>query len=113
MRGINLQILQFIVYSQKHSQNFFLCIGNRKNGCVKVFIRLFSKTTVNSALPDPKGPLVEEMPTSLISALNKEVLEILDKPLTAVSAKKKFTAYIKITPKKKVKKKVCNGKEIQ
>ena len=36
---------------------------------------------VKSALPDPKGPLVEEIPSSLISAANKEVLEI--KPLTA------------------------------
>ena len=43
---------------------------------------------VKSALPDPKGPLVEEIPSSLISAANK-VLEILDKPPTAISAKKR------------------------
>ena len=50
---------------------------------------------VKSALPDPKGPLVEEIPSSLISAANKEVLEILDKPPTAILAKK-HAAYISI-----------------
>ena len=49
---------------------------------------------VKSALPDPKGPLVEEIPSSLISAANK-VLEILDKPPTAISVKKR-AAYISI-----------------
>ena len=53
-------------------------------------------------MPDLKGPLVEEIPSSLISAANKEVLEILDKPPTALSAKK-CVAYIKITPEEKVK----------
>ena len=49
---------------------------------------------VKSALSDPKGPLVEEIPSSLLSTANK-VLEILDKPPTAISAKKR-AAYISI-----------------
>ena len=58
---------------------------------------ILSKTTVKSALPDPKGPLVEEIPPSLISAANKDVLEILDRPPTAVSAKKR-AAYSYVVP---------------
>ena len=67
-----MQILRLLVYSLP--TEIFVLV---KNVCIKVYI----KKTVKSALPDPKGPLVEEIPSSLISVANKEVLEI--KPLTA------------------------------
>ena len=34
-----------------------------------------------SALLDPKGPLAEEVDSSLIAAANKDVLDILEKPV--------------------------------
>ena len=39
----------------------------------KSIIDYFQKTTVKSTLPDPKGPLVEEIPSSLISAANNQL----------------------------------------
>ena len=56
--------------------------------CNKVIVELkfildyFQKTTVKSALPDPKGPLAKKVPSSLISTTNNDVLEILEKPVT-------------------------------
>ena len=41
----------------------------------KSILDYFHKTTVKSALPDSKGPLAEEVPSSLITATNKDVLE--------------------------------------
>ena len=65
----------------------------------KSILRYFQKSTVKSALPDPKGPLAEKVDTSLITAANKDVLDILEKP---VSSKKKGS-YIKVTLEKKAK----------
>ena len=62
---------------------------------LKSILDCFQKTMVKSALPDPKGPLAEEVP-SLISAANKDVLEILEKPVTS-----KKGSYIKVSPEKK------------
>ena len=85
-----MRILRLLVYSQKYSTDRNFCANQHfvKNVCIEV------KMAVKSALPNPKGPLVEEIPFSLISAVNKKVLEILDKPPTAVSAKK-HAAYIR------------------
>ena len=66
----------------------------------KSILDYFQKSTVKPALPDPKGPLSEEVHSSLISAANKDVLDILEKP---VASKKKKGSYIKITPEEKAK----------
>ena len=65
----------------------------------KSILDYFQKSTVKSALPDPKGPLAEEVHSSLIAAANKDVLDILEKPV----ASKKKGSYIKITPEEKAK----------
>ena len=44
-------------------------------------LHYFQKSTVKSALPDPKGPLAEEVNSSLIATANKDVLDILEKPV--------------------------------
>ena len=98
------------IYSQKYSTNFThkflwsLKIVFKKQkyqyaimSMSKSILNYFHKTTVKSALSDPKGPLAEEIPSSLITAANKDVLEILEKPVTS----KKKGNYIRITPEKK------------
>ena len=46
----------------------------------KSILDYFQKSTVKPALPDPKGTLSEEVHSSLISAANKDVSDILEKP---------------------------------
>ena len=41
----------------------------------KSVLNYFQKVTMKSALLDPKRPLAKEVPFSLISAANKDVLE--------------------------------------
>ena len=53
---------------------------------LKSLLYCFQKLTVKSALPDPKGPLAEEVDSSLIAAANKDVLDTLEK---LVPSKKK------------------------
>ena len=65
----------------------------------KSILHYFQKSTVKSALPDPKGPLAEEVDSSLIAAANKDVLDILEKPVPS----KKKGSYIKVTPEEKAK----------
>lgn len=52
-----------------------------------------------STLPDPKGPLSEEVPTVSIIEANKEVKKVIDQP----PKKRKGTTYIKVTPEVKAK----------
>ena len=66
---------------------------------LKSMLHYFQKSTVKSALPDPKGPLAEEVNSSLIATANKDVLDILEKPVPS----KKKGSYIKVTPEEKVK----------
>ena len=59
-------------------------------------LKYFKRT---SSLPDPKGPLSEEVPTVSIAEANKEVKKVIDQP----PKKRKGTTYIKVTPEVKAK----------
>ena len=66
---------------------------------LKSILHYCQKSTVKSVLPDPKGPLAEEVDSFLIAVANKDVLNILEKPVPS----KKKGSYIKVTPKEKSK----------
>ena len=59
-------------------------------------LKYFKRT---STLPDPKGPLSEEIPTISIIETNKEVKKVIDHPPN----KRKGMTYIKVTPEVKAK----------
>ena len=54
---------------------------------------------MKSTLQYPKGLLAEEVDSSLIAAANKDVLDILEKPVPS----KKKGSYIKVIPVEKAK----------